>query len=65
MEAGIPVVPAIGAPNAVSDENQAIRRPDLLVKAAAAYGDFFAIWKDADSDIPLLKQASIEYRKLR
>jgi serine/threonine protein kinase/tetratricopeptide (TPR) repeat protein len=64
MEA-IPVVPLIGAPNAVSEENQAIRRADVLAKARAAYGDFFTIWKDADSDIPLLKQARIEYRRLQ
>jgi eukaryotic-like serine/threonine-protein kinase len=32
-------------------------------KAASrmAYQDFFALWKDADSDIPLLKQAKAEY----
>lgn len=34
-------------------------------KAHAAYQDFFALWKDADSDIPILKQAKAEYAKLR
>ena len=34
-------------------------------KAQAAYQDFFALWKDADSDIPILKQATAEYAKLR
>lgn len=34
------------------------------VKARAAYQDFLAIWKDADSDIPLLQQAKAEYAKL-
>jgi serine/threonine protein kinase/Flp pilus assembly protein TadD len=36
-------------------------------KAAArtAYQDFFALWKDADSDIPILKQAKAEYAKLQ
>jgi eukaryotic-like serine/threonine-protein kinase len=29
-----------------------------------AYDVFFAIWKDADPDIPILKQAKIEYAKL-
>ena len=29
------------------------------------YQDFFAMWKDADPDIPLLKQAKAEYAKLR
>jgi hypothetical protein len=33
-------------------------------KAKAAYQDFFAFWKDADSDIPILKQAKTEYEKL-
>jgi tetratricopeptide (TPR) repeat protein len=33
-------------------------------KAKAAYQDFFAFWKDADSDIPTLKQAKSEYEKL-
>jgi eukaryotic-like serine/threonine-protein kinase len=33
-------------------------------KAATAYEDFLALWNDADPDIPLLKQARSEYRKL-
>ena len=32
-------------------------------KARAAYQDFFALWKDADPDIPILKQAKGEYAK--
>jgi predicted Ser/Thr protein kinase/Flp pilus assembly protein TadD len=34
-------------------------------KAKAAYQDFFTLWKDADSDVPLLKQAKAEYSKLQ
>ena len=34
-------------------------------KARAAYQDFFALWKDADSDIPILRQAKAEYDKLK
>lgn len=34
------------------------------VKAQAAYQDFLALWKDADPDIPILKQAKDEYMKL-
>ncbi|MBV8436699.1 MAG: protein kinase [Silvibacterium sp.] len=34
-------------------------------KARAAYQDFFALWKDADPDIPILKQAQSEYAKLQ
>jgi tetratricopeptide (TPR) repeat protein len=33
-------------------------------KARAAYQDFLTLWKDADSDIPILKQARLEYSKL-
>jgi tetratricopeptide (TPR) repeat protein len=33
-------------------------------KARAAYQDFFALWKDADPDIPILMQAKAEYAKL-
>ena len=34
------------------------------VKARAAYQDFLTLWKDADPDIPILKQAKAEYAKL-
>jgi len=34
-------------------------------KAKATYQDFLTIWKDADTDIPILKQAKAEYAKLR
>jgi eukaryotic-like serine/threonine-protein kinase len=34
-------------------------------KAKAAYKDFFILWKDADFDIPILKQAKAEYAKLQ
>jgi len=34
-------------------------------KAAAAYHDFLTLWKDADSDIPILKQANSEYSRIR
>jgi hypothetical protein len=27
--------------------------------------DFFALWKDTDPDVPMLKQAKAEYAKLR
>jgi tetratricopeptide (TPR) repeat protein len=35
------------------------------VKARAAYHDFLTIWKDADPDIPILKEAEVEYAKLQ
>jgi DNA-binding winged helix-turn-helix (wHTH) protein/tetratricopeptide (TPR) repeat protein len=34
-------------------------------KAKTAYQDFLAIWKDADPDIPVLKQAKAEYSNLQ
>jgi tetratricopeptide (TPR) repeat protein len=34
-------------------------------KARKAFQDFFALWKDADQDLPILKQAKVEYAKLR
>jgi DNA-binding winged helix-turn-helix (wHTH) protein/tetratricopeptide (TPR) repeat protein len=34
-------------------------------KAHAAYQDFLALWKDADPDIPILKEAKAEYAKLQ
>ncbi len=34
-------------------------------KAKTAYQDFLTLWKDADPDIPILKQAQAEYAKLR
>jgi len=35
------------------------------VRALAAYQDFLTLWKDADPDIPILKQAQAEYAKLQ
>jgi DNA-binding winged helix-turn-helix (wHTH) protein/tetratricopeptide (TPR) repeat protein len=34
-------------------------------KAHAAYQEFFALWKDADPNIPILNQARAEYAKLQ
>jgi tetratricopeptide (TPR) repeat protein len=35
------------------------------VRALAAYNDFLTLWKDADHDIPILKQAKVECAKLQ
>jgi len=35
------------------------------VRSLAAYKDFLTLWKDADPDIPILKQAKAEYAKLQ
>jgi hypothetical protein len=34
-------------------------------KAKTAYQDFFALWKNADPDTPILVQAKTEYAKLK
>ena len=34
-------------------------------KSRRAYQDFFALWKDADADIPILMEAKKEYEKLQ
>jgi DNA-binding winged helix-turn-helix (wHTH) protein/Tfp pilus assembly protein PilF len=35
------------------------------LRALAAYKDFLTLWKDADDDVPILKQAKAEYAKLQ
>ncbi len=34
-------------------------------KSRTAYQDFFNLWKDADPDVPVLKEAKAEYEKLK
>ena len=41
----------------------AITRDDTRTKAA--YKDFLTLWKEADPDIPILKEAKAEYAKLQ
>ena len=36
-----------------------------LARALGDYRDFLALWKDADPDIPILKQAKAEYAKIQ
>ena len=36
-----------------------------IPKARAAYSDFLSLWKNADPDVPLLKQATVEFAKLK
>ena len=35
------------------------------VRALNAYEDFLTLWKDADPDVPILKEAKAEYAKLQ
>jgi len=65
----------LSRPSVVSNEiigalaHLVIARAYLLsrdqLKARTAYQDFLALWKDADPDIPILKQAKSEYASLR
>jgi len=61
LEAGVGagLAPAQGHPQG------APLQPDALAKARASYQDFLTIWKDADPDIPILKEAKAEYAKLK
>ncbi|HEY6386581.1 MAG TPA: hypothetical protein VIX91_12955, partial [Candidatus Acidoferrum sp.] len=34
-------------------------------EAKAAYRDFLTLWKDADPDVPILRQAKAEFAKLQ
>jgi eukaryotic-like serine/threonine-protein kinase len=35
------------------------------IKAKAAYEDFLTLWKDADPEIPIFRQAKQEYAELQ
>jgi serine/threonine protein kinase/tetratricopeptide (TPR) repeat protein len=60
---------ALGATPYMALANLGLGRASLLTgdaaKARIAYQDFFNLWKDADPDIPILKQAKAEYAKLQ
>lgn len=43
---------------------RAFAMPGDQNKATAACRDFLALWKDADPDVPVLKEAKAEYAKL-
>jgi eukaryotic-like serine/threonine-protein kinase len=44
---------------------QAYAKQGDFKNSRKAYDDFFATWKDADPDIPILKEAKAEYAKLQ
>jgi eukaryotic-like serine/threonine-protein kinase len=44
---------------------EAAKDPAARDKARTAYQNFLALWKDADPDLAILKQAKAEYAKLR
>jgi eukaryotic-like serine/threonine-protein kinase len=43
----------------------AAKDPAARDKSSAAYQNFLTLWKDADPDIPIYKQAKAEYVRLR
>ena len=43
----------------------AAKDPAAREKARTAYQNFLTLWKDADPDVPILKQAKAEYAKLK
>jgi DNA-binding winged helix-turn-helix (wHTH) protein/tetratricopeptide (TPR) repeat protein len=43
---------------------RAYSRENKIPESRAEYEHFFAAWKDADQDVPILKQAHAEYAKL-
>jgi tetratricopeptide (TPR) repeat protein/predicted Ser/Thr protein kinase len=45
--------------------SQGVDADAARVRALAAYKDFLTLWKDADPDIPILKEAKAEYAKLQ
>jgi eukaryotic-like serine/threonine-protein kinase len=57
---GVARASALQAKNSTGADGDAAR-----VRALAAYRDFLTLWKDADPDIPVLKQAKAEYAKLQ
>jgi serine/threonine protein kinase len=50
---------------AFQGQGQAADADAARVRGLAAYKDFLALWKDADPDIPILKEAKTEYVKLQ
>jgi eukaryotic-like serine/threonine-protein kinase len=46
-------------------KHQGIEADVARARALAAYRDFLALWRDADPDIPILKEAKSEYAKLK
>jgi eukaryotic-like serine/threonine-protein kinase len=61
----VPFGPNIYAPAAQLGLARAYALEGDKAKARTAYQDFFALWKDADPDIPVLKEAKAEYAKLQ
>jgi len=52
-----------------TDDRQTIStspsKEELGARSRAAYQEFLTLWKDADADIPILKEAKAEYARLK
>jgi serine/threonine protein kinase/tetratricopeptide (TPR) repeat protein len=64
LQAGLPVA-AVCDRRKEDGARRAPPQPDAHAKARAAYQDFLTLWKDADPDVPILKEAKAEYAKLQ
>ena len=64
LQAGLPVA-AVYDRRKEDGARGAPLQPEARAKARAAYQDFLTLWKDADPDIPILKEAKAEYAKLK
>lgn len=64
LEAGIPVTASNPGQREGHSKASGPPRSDALAKARSAYQEFFALWEDADPDVPILQQARNEYRNL-
>jgi hypothetical protein len=53
------------APGRSGEQRSPADRDAARVRALAAYKDFLVLWKDADPNIPIYKQAKAEYAKLQ
>ena len=49
----------------ISNSGRAYAMSGDTVKALAAYKDFLTLWKDAEPEVPILKEAKAEYAKLQ
>jgi eukaryotic-like serine/threonine-protein kinase len=61
---GVPAHLGVARPNALQSRTLEGADADAArSRSLTAYKDLLALWKDADPDIPILKQAKAEYVK--
>jgi hypothetical protein len=53
------------APGRTAEQRSPADADAARTRALAAYKAFLTLWKDADPDLPILKQAKAEYAKLQ